>query len=102
MIKQILRKWLEIPEEKEDEPNIELIVGQCIEDLFKCDPTRKGYWIDNSPRFIQSKIESIIREQVDFVSRQEISSKTSELARAYIEGEEFIDNIVHRIKIKQL
>ena len=103
MIKQMLRKWLEVPDEyvapKVDfKPEIREVVVEVVKEAFTEDYVSTSAFGRSDWGSIRGTIESQTTKVVDHYSREAVVLAIDSI----VEPEAFIDAVVQRIQSKQL
>lgn len=107
MIKQWLQRWLEIPSPADrDRRELAQLVAKAMVDILEGREPRElvicgGDVVHRVTSF--SKIfEDTLRRAVAHANEEEIKEKIHTQVKPWIEGEKFLDDVVERLRKKQL
>lgn len=100
-MKKIIRKWLEIKDPKPPteikEVEIRRLIGEALHDALDNKSDFEGSWYI-PPNYIKNALNEAIERAAKDPARKEAEM----IVESRISGEEFIDEVVARIKRKQL
>lgn len=100
-MKNIIRKWLEIkdpePQPAIEEKELRRLIGQAINDALE---DKKDY--EYSWYLPAHLIRNALNAAIERASKEPARQEATKILEARVAGEAFIDEIVERIKRKQL
>lgn len=96
-MKKIIRKWLGIPEPKQDKSELRGEIGKALHDLLNGGADYKFL-----EEYYGHSLRSAFMEAVDSAVKRNAEEIAEARVKKFIGNEKFIDDIVARINRKQL